>query len=507
MISTTRDLPRLVHEAEVVVIGAGACGLYLMHRLTALGRRVLVIEGGARASFLADDTPGHSVEQAGRFHTGIRHGRAFGLGGTTAYWGGQLAEFDRDDFRLAWPTAELDLRHWYDLAYADLGMARRPDAVRLRAKFGGGAEPGGTAVIEPVYTYWLDEPNFAYRFKRDIVARDWPKLVTDCRVLDLACTGDAVVALGVDACEMPLDVSGKTIVIAAGTVAATDLMLRSTERGPTPWSGNDNVGRSFQDHLGGKVAVVDLHDEKKLRDCFENGRIDGVRVQPKLKFREGHRGPLNLGMVGMMGFESGVSEDIANLKHVVRSIMRGASMSSMSALPATILRSGKSFVPLIARYLRDGRVRAFFDRELSFRIQAEQLPMRESRIVRRDGAPVVDWRVDGREVGEILRFVREAGAWLERQGIGRLQIDPLLEASDPAFLDTLVDTYHQAGGMCMADTPDTGVTDADCLIWGTKALYVAGPSLFPTSSHANVTLTAVALAGRLAAHIDERLAP
>ena len=465
MIAPAGDLPRLVREAEVVVIGAGACGLYLMHRLTALGRRVLVIEGGGRASFLADDTPGQSVEQAGRMHTGIRHGRAFGLGGTTAYWGGQLAEFDRDDFRGAWPTADLNLRRWYDLAYADLGMARRPDAARLRAKFGGIAEPDAAAVIEPVYTYWLDEPNFAHRFKRDIVAPGWPHVVTDCRVREIICVGEAIVGLGVDACEAPLDVSGKAVVVAAGTVAATDLLLRSAERGPTPWSGNDNIGRSFQDHLGGKVAVVELHDEKKLRDCFENGRVDGVRVQPKLKFREGQRGPLNLGVVGMMGFESSVSEDIANLKHVVRSVVRGASMSSIGALPATILRSGKSFVPLILRYLRDGRVRAFFDRELSFRIQAEQLPVRESRIVRRNGVPVVEWRVDGREVGEIRHFVREAGRWLESQGVGRLQIDPLLEAGDAAFLDTLVDTYHQAGGLSMADSADAGVTDSDCRVW------------------------------------------
>jgi choline dehydrogenase-like flavoprotein len=505
MIADGVDLPRLVREAEVVVIGAGACGLYLMHRLAALGRRVLVIESGGRASFLANDSPGQSVVQAGRGHTGIRHGRAFGLGGTTAYWGGQLAEFDHDDFRRGWPNADLDLRQWYDLAYANLGMARRPDVARLRGKFGRLAPPVETDAIEPVYTYWLDRPNFAQIFKSDVVAPGWPCLVTDCAVLGLVCDGGTVAGLRIDREGALLDVSGKRVVIATGTVAAADLLLKSSETGSTPWSSNDNIGRSFQDHLGGKVAIVELHDERKLRDCFENGRVDGVRVQPKLKFREGRRGPLGLGIVGMMGFESSVSEDIANLKHVARSIVGGASTSSLAALPATVWRSGKSFVPLIARYLRDGRVRAFFDRELSFRIQAEQLPVRDSRIVRRNGETVVDWRVDGRETGEILSFAREAGSWLERHGIGRLKIDPLLELGDPAFLDTLVDTYHQAGGLCMADSANVGVTDPNGRIWGTDRLYVAGASLFPTSSHANVTLTAIALAGRLAAHLDEGL--
>jgi choline dehydrogenase-like flavoprotein len=42
------------------------------------------------------------------------------------------------------------------------------------------------------------------------------------------------------------------------------------------------------------------------------------------------------------------------------------------------------------------------------------------------------------------------------------------------------------------------VVDADCKVHGVANLHVAGAAVLPTSSHANPTLTLVALAIRLA---------
>jgi len=46
-----------------------------------------------------------------------------------------------------------------------------------------------------------------------------------------------------------------------------------------------------------------------------------------------------------------------------------------------------------------------------------------------------------------------------------------------------------------------GVVDPDCRVHGIDNLFVASSSVFPTSSHANPTLTIVALAIRLADHL------
>ena len=47
--------------------------------------------------------------------------------------------------------------------------------------------------------------------------------------------------------------------------------------------------------------------------------------------------------------------------------------------------------------------------------------------------------------------------------------------------------------------------DTNCQVFGTRGLFVAGSSVFPTSGYANPTLTIVALSLRLAKHIRETM--
>ena len=64
---------------------------------------------------------------------------------------------------------------------------------------------------------------------------------------------------------------------------------------------------------------------------------------------------------------------------------------------------------------------------------------------------------------------------------------------------------HHLGGVRMSADPGTGVVDADARVHDLENLYVAGSSVFPTGGSVNPTLTIVALALRLAAHLAKRL--
>jgi choline dehydrogenase-like flavoprotein len=54
--------------------------------------------------------------------------------------------------------------------------------------------------------------------------------------------------------------------------------------------------------------------------------------------------------------------------------------------------------------------------------------------------------------------------------------------------------------------PKQGVVDGNCRVHGLANLFVAGSSVFPTSGQANPTLTIVALALRLGAHVGRLMA-
>jgi len=54
----------------------------------------------------------------------------------------------------------------------------------------------------------------------------------------------------------------------------------------------------------------------------------------------------------------------------------------------------------------------------------------------------------------------------------------------------------------MHPDPRQGVVDADCRVHGLENLYIAGSSVFPTGGLWNPTLTILALALRLADHLE-----
>jgi choline dehydrogenase-like flavoprotein len=69
----------------------------------------------------------------------------------------------------------------------------------------------------------------------------------------------------------------------------------------------------------------------------------------------------------------------------------------------------------------------------------------------------------------------------------------------PARLEGM---HHHMGTTRMHDDPTQGVVDANCRVHGLNNLYIAGSSVFSTAGFANPTLTIVALAARLADHIQ-----
>ena len=72
----------------------------------------------------------------------------------------------------------------------------------------------------------------------------------------------------------------------------------------------------------------------------------------------------------------------------------------------------------------------------------------------------------------------------------------------PGDLPELLDMKHPMGTTRMSGSPATGVVDSNCRVHGVSNLYVAGSSVFPTGGHANPTLLIIALAARLADHIQ-----
>jgi choline dehydrogenase-like flavoprotein len=142
-------------------------------------------------------------------------------------------------------------------------------------------------------------------------------------------------------------------------------------------------------------------------------------------------------------------------------------------------------------------------------VVSEQAPNPESRVTlspRRDalGQPLarLDWRLAEIDRTSWLRGLDALAREVARAGLGRLVLPPSEEAI--GALERVRGGRHHMGTTRMSDDPRGGVVDRHTRVHGVENLYVAGSSVFPAAGHANPTLTLIALAIRLAEHLQSR---
>ncbi len=505
---------------DLIVVGAGAVGLILAVSLARAGKRVLLLESGTRNAADANDL--NDVIVTGRAHDGALHGRARMVGGTTTLWGGQLTRFLPYDFEFRESTASCkwairfeDVEPYYVEVAAMLDLDNKyltDESVRSALK---SPALGEESPVEVFFTRWLREPNLARYFSAELDGLESLSVAPACHATEILSRPQRITGIKARDFQGGIhDFHAERVVLACGTIEISRLLLLTAKKAPgLEWAQNPNIGRYFQDHVDLTVGRIELQDRRAFSDMFENALIEGHKYMPKIRMRNSvlrEAGCLNI--AGDASFDSAIAEDVALFKVFVKSLMWGARIDKPWQTLKRIAGLGRVWFPLIWRYLRHRRILAIADRGISLIAHCEQRPMKDSRItldadrVDRFGDPIarLHWVIDERmQVDSLQFFVTQLKPFLAKECKAELNVLPALLSGDVSVLEQAGDSYHQCGGARMALGADDGVVDANCKVFGTDNLYVAGAAVFPTSSSANPTYTAMALARRLSDHLTE----
>ncbi|WP_324740668.1 GMC family oxidoreductase [Tsuneonella sp. CC-YZS046] len=519
-------------DTPICVIGAGAAGIALTRRLLDAGQTVTLLESGG-LDYEQDIADLNAGENVGEAYYQLEHSRLRFFGGTTAIWGGRLAELDPVDFEKrgwvphsGWPITRKELEPYYKQARKLFGIP----AEGLDEKDLGAAniylpefDPGR---IRVKHWYFDNRSNrFTFDSCRDLERHPRCTVITHATVTAIEADPHAgrITSLCIQSLSRRLlTLRARVFVLAAGGIENPRLLLASRSV-MKQGLGNayDLVGRFFMEHPHARGGRLDTDCAWKLLRTFgRRHRLNGQQVAALItpsETRQAEKAILNTSLTlaprqpanknqfwGMRAYNR-LKHDLAPTRKTRNLWLHAKKAAAHAQLVVDPLR------PWLLHKLN--RV------ELALLVRGEQAPNPDSRITLQNddrdslGIPRVrlDWRFSELDIHSVDMLVADLGRETERLGLGRIEPAEWLSGTDRRWkMDMLVSAhpyggFHHMGTTRMADDPRQGVTDRQGRVHGIANLYVAGSSLFPTSGWANPTLTIVALALRTADHIAGRM--
>lgn len=528
---------------SVCVIGAGASGISLAVKLSRNGQRVLLIDGGDW-----DETPelvDAYVGEATAPHPQTTEFRYQRFGGTTHLWGGRCVPLDKHDFdkrahvpESGWPAGAAEIADYYPQAldYCDAG---RNDFTI--SSFGPNAKPifSGVPLLAPDLNEYIERyslpTDFGRKFRQELTESNKVQVLlrTRCVSLNTSAAGDVVESVTLHDGQQPLEVKVKQVVLAGGGIESTRLMLVSRQKTPA-WQWMDSsLGKYYACHYDLIFGALRFNGERPVFDFQKT--VEGVYARRKLQFSaefQAEHGLLNAAFrlhfpayadpshgSGVMStiflaksilkpeyqaiLNHGVNQTAVrgqSIKHLMNVVMDIGSVIGFAFNWLFKIKLAKRRIPYTLVANRNGTYPIEFN--------SEQVSDANNRIellneCDRFGMPRVSvhWRMTAQDIASGIKSFNLLQKQFEKTKACRLEYKP--EELQKAMENALPVGGHHMGTTRMGTAPNDSVVDVNCKVHGVKNLYIASASVFTTNSHANPTLTIVALALRLADHLTQ----
>jgi choline dehydrogenase-like flavoprotein len=544
-----------IRQCDVCIIGGGPAGITAALGFIGTSSRIILLEGGSRKETASARDLYRGFADPHSSHEPLEENRRRQWGGTSSAWGGRCIPLDAIDFERrdwvphsGWPISKSELDPFYAKALTlceagqyqfDARIAFPETQPEMIAGF------DGRDVISHPLERWGPPTHFGKRYAADLKSADniTVLLNANCLHVQLRPNGGQVEEITVASFQKnKFFVRARHFIIAGGGLETTRLLLASND---VMQSGignhSDNLGRYYMSHLFGALAVATL--KKNGREFIFNLERDQEQVYCRRRFwitpeaqRDNHilnaiafffRPPLGRAVHRNALFSSAYLAKLVwsafRRNHPARALanlreQRAAVFAHLKIVAA----DAPGLAPQIARVVRD---RYFARRRIPFILppkshnhyslyyQSEHSPNPDSRLMLHSekdffGMPrlLVKIKFSELDIQSVLQTHRLIQKQFAASQTGELNYDEsaLLEDVHHEIGD-FNSSAHQIGTTRMSASPSGGVVDSNCQIHGVNNLFIASSSVFPTSGHANPTLTVVALAARLAEHIKNKL--
>ena len=543
---------QMVRHADVCIVGAGPAGLSVALSLVGSGLSAVILEAGTGAGGELGTLPGVDIDDQDPYpHGNVDQSHAAGVGGTAGLWSFQMVAagdqqpISRAGCRYAplgpmdftarpavgtpgWDLDFADLQPWYEAAQRVAGIGPyRYDVDSWTSPSGPQPLPlNDSGVVTSMFQFGPAAAWTVDARRRVEAAAEVTLLTGRCAVrLERNHEGTIVgvrAAGGQGHTEL---VATRAVVLAAGGLETVRILLDTARHDDQPAPGNRSglVGRYFMEHPLVRGGLLVTEPKRRLIDelgLYGTRKVAGTYVSAKLTLddqtveREGLLATsallvprdTSLGTPGAQAFArlrspSGRRESRSvKFRHGL-TVLGGAADVGRAVLATR--RQPDIDRADWAGGLTNPRWTVF---ELIH--QAEQSPDVANRVHLADEVDALGrsrlrlhWRWKLADQQKLARSRDLYGAAFERAGIGRL----VGTDYDNGLPRLLGGTHHHMGVTRLSADPEAGVVNPQCRVHDTSNVYVAGSAVFPSGGFVNPTLTVVAMALRLGAHLRSEL--
>ena len=547
MIIDSRSLPaNETIETDVCIIGAGTAGITLAREFIGQEFKVCLLESGG----LKPDQETQSLywgKNIGHPYFSLDTARSrYFCGSSNRWWitlgdncfGARMRPLDEIDFEKrdcvpysGWPFRKSHLEPFYERAQAickiepstfDVNYWENPEKTpRLPLN--------EDRVKTVIFKFGSQEP-FTNNYPQEVIQAGniVTHLYANAIEIETDDTTRTVTRLRV-ACLQgnKFSVSAKIFILAMGAIEIPRLLLLSNKK-QSSGLGNqhDLVGKFFMEHLHfwSGIFVPTNQNIFKSTALYNNiHRINNVPILGKLALSEEliHREKLlnyvtalvpTIAMYSSLAhvfYPSIVSESVRSFRALRSQIFGGKLSKDVGKYLKNIINDIDNIKTTANHNIKRRLIRTFNKKKIKFfRLESmsEQIPNPESRVILSTDCDLLgqncvhlDWRLSPIDIQSAIRTQEILDQELRNAGLGRLYI----ELNDETPPEVITGGWHHMGTTRMHVDPKRGVVDENCLVHGISNLFIAGPSVFPTSGYANPILTIVALTVRLAEHIKK----
>jgi choline dehydrogenase-like flavoprotein len=532
-----REGPPSSGECDVCIIGSGPIGIALALECEALGKNVMLLESGRLRvdARIADASRAAIVDP--RRHAPMDQAVCRAFGGTSRTWGGRCVAFDDIDFEersyvphSGWPISHHELSGWYRKATQYLlcgtGTFTSPSDLDL----------GNDASCNALER-WSVQPRLAATYQSRIQSSRAVTICLNSTVVDLdfARSDQAVQNVVVASANGLVRIKSRQVVVAAGGVETTRLLLAIQRRRPAAFGGPEGaLGRYYMGHISGKIATIRFRDPQAAKEFDFFRDESGAYVRRRLALSQtaqrrykvlntafwldnppfsdpSHRNPVLSGVFLALAVPF-VGRRF--LPEPIRLIHVGTGPHRLREHFANVARSGLDDARNLSLIIRDRlskrpRKPGFLLHNTAGRYalqyHAEQIPDPQSRITLTGetdafGMPrvAVDLRFNEPDARSVIASHNILDDALRKSGVGALEFWYRPEETAERVLAQASDGFHQVGTTRLGLDPKSSVVNPNLRVHDVPNLYVASTSVFPTTGQANSTLLGVALAVRLA---------